>query len=575
MKTLIKHFDRVFCLAVFPAALLASLSCYGHEVPVHQAITQSAFGASTGLQLFLTENLGSANCPLTASPSAIGAGAEAPPAVWLQLGSYFEDMEDQRRCLDHFYTVKPQRTPGQVIGLTDWSEPIIGGFIASLFCSSTVNSFVWGTVNGISEPSYNLGFNVYKWSDARTYELAALTNATPDARNTSMATMLYTLGHVLHLNQDLSSPDHVRDAAHLLTAYFEKYGEANYTNNPQWFVPPPHDQQGWVYWQSQGFTNLLNFWDRNLYKNGSSLALNQETNGSVKLGLAEFSNGNFLGETALYRECYDSGDIHYFPFPSFNSTTYSTKIPQLLVTGLRTVFLPNGDLVHRIYLDKNGDGISFNNHSVLSYLGVAYALRSPAARLSTSPLIQRVSVSINDNNVLQAYHDRLIPKAVEYSAGILDYFFRGTMDVSASLDANTNYTFGVTNTSSQDFGPGSFFLLEEDTNSIRTIVQTNALNRTLPSGSGMDITFPGPVPQGTKFLVVYQGTVGVANGTTNALIRRMRIFASSPPGRGSNKPRHMIIWCGCVMSALPPAGQLIRFWKATIFHSRLLLAITK
>jgi hypothetical protein len=105
---------------------------------------------------------------------------------------------------------------------------------------------------------------------------------------------------------------------------------------------------------------------------------------------------------------------------------------------------------------------------------------------------------------------------VEYSAGILDYFFRATIYVAGSFDAGTaQYTFKVTNTSDQDFDNGALFLVAEDTNSVRTVVQTNTVS-TMPNNTSMDITYPGPAPQGTKFLVIFQGIVGV-DGNGNAL----------------------------------------------------------
>jgi len=179
----------------------------------------------------------------------------------LPIGHHVEE-----RTLDHIYTVTPQRAAGQVIGLTDFSEPSVVGSIFSLL-TKTTNSFRWATQDGIVGPS-NVGTNYYKWDDARNYEFAALTNATQDARNTNMAMIFYTLGHVLHLNQDLTSPDHARDANHYNTAYIEDYGQAHYLDpqkSSQWFVLPQNATVGWANWQAQGFSQLLDFWDRDLY----------------------------------------------------------------------------------------------------------------------------------------------------------------------------------------------------------------------------------------------------------------------------------------------------------------------
>jgi len=528
MNAFIKNLAGFLFSAAFFAGTLAPSTCHGHAGDVHKQITQSAFNSSSGLANFLSEN--SVPKLLIAFPPQ--CSGRRSPMDWLQQGSYYEDEQtydpfekligESPRCFDHFYTVQPQRTPGLVDGLTDWSEPPI---VASLLSGCTVNnSFVWGTQSGIQGP-LDVGYNPYKWCDARTNELAALTNATPDARNTSMAMMFYSLGHVLHLNQDTSSPDHVRDAAHMLTAWFEKYatrkdqsGLENYKRNPNWFKLPLNRTVGWANWQAQGFTKLLDFWDRGKFVSGSSEGLKAEARGDseAKLGLAEFSNGNFLGETALYKECYGSWTIHYFPFPSLmHSTTFAdnSTIQGLLASGLRYTTLANGEIVQPIFIDKKDDGITFPKHSVVSYLTAAMVKRGLSPRAAASAIPQ-VSVSIKNDDVLQTYQSILLPKAVEYSTGILDYFFRGTMDVTVSWGGTNapNFTNTVLNTSGQDFHGGSFFLLQE-TNGIRTqLMQTNLIG-TLTNRSSLDFLCPGSPTN--KLLLVYQGTIGWTNNAAS------------------------------------------------------------
>ncbi len=313
-----------------------------------------------------------------------------------------------------------------------------------------------------------------------------------------MAMMFYSLGHVLHLNQDLTSPDHVRDNAHPWGHYFESYGKAHYkdTNkNQKWFAQT--NSQGWAYWQAQGFTNLLSFWDRGFYTN--SVALVAEAGGQVKLGLAEFCNGNFLGERSLYRECYNNpSNIHYFPYPRESSTDFPGNKKTTIIT-------PNGrnlpTTITRNVVTKTRDGVAGFNHSILSYLGTKF----PNARTSHS-------ITIKDDDVLQDYHDILIPKAVEYSAGILDYFFRGTLDVSVC-----DTTITIRNTSDQDFGGGSFFLYKDDSSGNRTYVD-QFTNGTLPSLTATNVTENdlSKADPTNKYILVYQGTIGV-DSSRNAL----------------------------------------------------------
>src|SRR5260370_41227780 len=133
-----------------------------------------------------------------------------------------------------------------------------------------------------------------------------------------MALLLCSLGHVLHLNQDLSQPDHTRNDNHYDQDrhYIEGYGTANYPANPAWFAPqPPH---GWPYWQAQGFNKLLDFWDRGLY-NGQRDPLNNDAGRTprTKLPLAEFRTATPLPQPPLSNQAVPKANpFHHFPSPS-------------------------------------------------------------------------------------------------------------------------------------------------------------------------------------------------------------------------------------------------------------------
>ncbi len=213
------------------------------------------------------------------------AQPQCPPYLtasnWLVLGSKMEDEQSypftifvptpvglipakpvshtEQRTMEHFYTVEPTRVPGATIGLTDFSEPPIVGY-SLLWVTDlglTTNSYAWCTVSGFQG---GIGTNCYKWEDARSYEMAAFTNAASADRNSNMGAMLYTLGHILHLNQDTSQPDHARNEDHSIMAYIEDYGLKYYLSNPQWFTMPTNNPVvGWANWQSEGFSRLLDF----------------------------------------------------------------------------------------------------------------------------------------------------------------------------------------------------------------------------------------------------------------------------------------------------------------------------
>ena len=250
-----------------------------------------------------------------------------------------------------------------------------------------------------------------------------------------------------------------------------------------------------------------------LRTNGAD-ALNADASSSdrIPLGLSEFCNGNFISENATYGDFFTKTNVkHWFQYPRLTDTT-QPKLKLLHWGGAEvevytnTIILPNDAKGSRIYIKKLASGIIVTNHSALNYLAV-----KNTPKLGNSAM--QVTLTLNDSNVLQEYHSILIPKAIEYSAGLLDYFFRGTMDVGLNLDTNVGpYTVTNLNTSGQDFYGGAFYLFGE-INGIRTlIVSSNWSGYTLSNGGSMTMTFTDPPPPGTRFFSVYQGTIGMANG---------------------------------------------------------------
>jgi hypothetical protein len=194
---IMRQFAPGICLAIFAIEIVSVIACHGHNEYVHCAITESAFTNSSGLLTFLANNLGADNAPFTAGPDLIEKGAlffpdtVGTPYEWLVNGSYYEDMQTYGpyelplRLVDHFYTVTPQRNPGQVQGLTDNTE---GPFVSEktgrgykVLPGSITNSYAWGAWRGGLGPGLgalgNVGSNLWAWQNARDFEFAALTNS--------------------------------------------------------------------------------------------------------------------------------------------------------------------------------------------------------------------------------------------------------------------------------------------------------------------------------------------------------------------------------------------------------------
>ena len=489
---------------------------------MHRAISHRAYLDSVRFSEFLTNVVGAQFAPFIEFPElhfdSPDVTANVGPGRWVEWGSHHED--DRARSVDHFYMVSATRTPGQASGMADFSETALP------VPFNIINSYIWGTRRDAvgpwpSWPPWSPAEeNVYGWPSARDYEFSALTNRVFNDRQANLARTFYALGHILHLNQDLSQPDHARNDEHFWPAHrlIENYGVNVYLNLPDAFPPQQHPT-AWLYWQAQGFSRLLDFWDTGRYTNGNPGALDADARGDAqaKLGLAEFSNGNYLGEDTLYAEFFTHWSFHYFPLPSLKNTDWPQLRPaRVSQTTLGLVTLENGMQGLRPYLAKLGAGVIVANHSALHYFTV---LRTPK---DAGPGME-AALSINDPNVLHDYHTNLIAKAIEYSAGILDYFFRGRLVVATFRTNNDNLIhLAVTNTSGTNLYGGTFQLYFDDNtlDANRALVNTLqppwGATESLADGAVRNFVFCDPGPQAANYMLVYRGTIGT-NETGHAL----------------------------------------------------------
>jgi hypothetical protein len=475
---------------------------FGHEQIVHQAITASAAASA-----------------LNNSPAFAGFINVVSPDIALKVatnfmveGSYDEDFAGQdaggNRSYNHFYDPLGP-TNGYGKGLSD--APFVGRvFIGkdSLTWASTSNCLGHDFISIIGRGS-NIGTsNIWSWQNARAYEWLGLTATDKLVRQTNLDNMFRAVGQVMHLLEDASQPQHVRNEQHVFPTNtwlyrnfdpfispIEEYGKKNYTNLN-------YGNGSMLDWQGAGFTKLEDFWDRHFYTPGNVSVLNADNSenpngGPNTLGLAEWCNGNFLGDRHLFPEYYKPGDIEYYPYPSRDHSTDYNTVRANPSSGLHPLAPKNGP-GNGIYLHKNADGVDIQYLSRVNFLGA----KLPNANLKGVPYC-----TIRDDNVLSNYHNVFIPKAVKYCAGLLDYFFRGDIEVSVQYDSGQYYVT-ILNDSGQDFSGGAFSLYQDDASENRTLVQPyDFTGETLSDGDTTTFTFSGPVSQITKFTLVYQGTI--------------------------------------------------------------------
>jgi len=317
------------------------------------------------------------------------------------LGSELED--EDVRALNHFHE------PISNTGLDDWS---------------VVPPYHWTGNSNLAWASGDVASNQYSWPKARAAYHAALVAKAPSEREQLFTAAFRTLGHVLHLIEDLAVPAHTRNdmKGHIdfqaisgwsprswfgnnFEAYVEKRPELINAHGAAAVVP--------------SFAQLSDFWDTDAYDGGS-------LNDSLNSGLAEYSSANFVSTESMFDE---------FPHPALTNTNYSQLNPEEVVAE-------DGKIDNRLYVK------SINGERIEHLASVGY-LASALEALGWKPYF------VLDEECHKEYASKLIPKAIGYTAGVANYFFRGSLEISrAALGAPHEGGFSSVTVAVRNATPG-------------------------------------------------------------------------------------------------------------------------
>ncbi|MBI4653548.1 MAG: hypothetical protein HY752_00880 [Nitrospirae bacterium] len=279
----------------------------------------------------------------------------------------------------------------------------------------------------------------YSWYDARDYFYKALTATDKNTREKNFSDTFRGLGQLMHLVEDLSVPEHTRNDGHYLKAYEGWVKDTQKSNDPQRKAIFDTALANPIFFnkdalnQPSAFSTapvpIANLFDTNTY-NGS----NPDVTINNNIGLSEYTNANFVS-----------------PDTRFKNFAYPSKDTSVVVVDydIADPFNP-GNTVKRPYYKKKADGDS-------GYLltGVDYHRLYRQTNLSEPELgqLEVVVIAPMDGNVFSDYTKRLLPRAVGYSAGLLNYFFRGDIDLVD--DATTGSGYVIVNNTEEDMN-GTF-----------------------------------------------------------------------------------------------------------------------
>ena len=276
-----------------------------------------------------------------------------------------------------------------------------------------LSSILWAQYNRIPSPPFLIsGSNDWTWDTAYQYFLAGLTGSDNATRNQNLAGLFTTLGHLTHLVSDVSVPEHTRNDAHVLRNY-ESWCKEKLTKLSSIasgleafrsdFPPDPA-----IFTQSQGggfgsgpLSPISNLWDS--YVPAGFYSPNLGGNERL-VGLAEYSNFNYLSGDTVFK---------VYQHPNRNEAFGFRLEPEPATDG-KTDYM--------VYFQR----VTSDNVWV-PHLAAADLLYQEWSQL---PPEQQNEVPAHlDDRCWEDYASNLVPRAVSYGTALVDYFFRGKIDV--------------------------------------------------------------------------------------------------------------------------------------------------
>jgi len=574
-------------VAFLLVALLAfSQMISAYEVQTHQDTSQAAFNVSV-LQVDdgILHNLGLK--PVTEKELFPNFRGELQTIEQLiQFGSEQEDDYPGSRFLHHFYD------PTHEKGLDDITQ---SGLAATQARYGNTHLPLQKSFDWALEDTRDLGGDqLFSFKDARQHFFYALTGnpflgpANSENRKKDLGLTFQILGHVIHHIQDMAQPQHVKDEAHPV---LKVPGTDLIFYAPGGLYEHYTDEQDIrEHLPFSGYEPVFS-----LDANGDHTTFNTprklwET--SDGKGIAQFTNRNFI----TYRHNFVGSLTNVESNPSYpNPDGTTARTTSIDISGIPVLSLEPTPLAGKMYFfgtqvaDNYRSNQSGPNNLTSTFSLYDDDLKNFHLRVSclpdtegTSPsnCTQEAVFSIN-RFTMRAAHSFLIPRAVGYSAGLINFFFRGVGKIDLVPDPQNIGGYLIQNLSEEAL-KGTFSLYYDDTNDARVLYQTWPTNGDLlPHGQLAVAGFPAPTdpnhaPKNPgQYMLVFKGKMGqegddpsIPNNNPNFAVAANSInfgsggliLTSGGDARGFAIPGNggsVLIETGASLALAPPATQAL------------------
>jgi len=322
------------------------------------------------------------------------------------------------------------------------------------------------TVLDAIEAMYRATTGHDKWNQPAGRDLGAPADATREDRNAYWATTFRSLGDMVHLVQDMSQPQHTRNDAHSgacveawsgHASVYESYIEARAIGAEQHKVDGTTvtlNALNYSGYPIPKFANYGNFWSTREGDNGR--------------GLADYSNREFFSAGTNIN---DSRNDYLLPVNDASVYKKSIIESENNAGHVFSLSLLLGTVEDKQSTQYTKTNVPLSTESLFDNSLHAYGKRS---------------YSLNKYNY-DAMADLLIPRAVSYSAGLINHFFRGRLQVLQASKLGNELTLRFKNVSASDlnnngitFNEGKFEVFYEDINGIMQPLTVTSSD--LPSG---------------------------------------------------------------------------------------------
>ena len=364
-------------------------SAWSYEVETHAEMSRAGY-ISANVDGFLSEQLGLSGVKKLPRSTFL-LERPRPPVEWLAQGSRDED--DGNRYGNHFY------------------DPIYDRGLTTSYWQGA-RSYEWAL-----ETPTEFNGQEFSYRDARRNYFLSLTEQDPKVREQRLADTFYSLGHVIHLIQDMASPAHCRNAPHAglvgPLSVVEKYLDLK-------SVRPGLKFDGYPI-PKIGFAQPRDFW---VETDTSGLP----TNGPMSHGLSQIINRNFVSEGTNFAALENGNHGEQYANPILDpANCYDEEVKTQDATAQPVIGLVT--FCGNSFTDPN-TGVVETNPRMTTFSLFSRDLSERGKSISQGKF------SLNGLNAL-SIGQLTIPRAVSYSAGLLNYFFRGRFTIERLGPAET------------------------------------------------------------------------------------------------------------------------------------------